>query len=163
MVVRFQFQVIGEDEAARELGKWSTSLRNPRPAFEDMMDYLAAEQKDWFATKGEGSWPQLSEPYRTWKKKRFPKRGILHGPDTRGHRGLQLRDQLTKRPFGIERVAGNSFTIGTDLPYADAHQKGEGRLPVRKPLKPLSPAMISALENILKTHIVGEIIGRNMR
>lgn len=163
VVANPRFQVAGTEEAAQQLNRWATKLREPAPAFNDMMDYLATEQRDWFQSKGGGTWPQLSEPYKSWRRQRFPKRGILHGPDTRGHRGLQLRDQLTKRPFGFEVINDRGFTFGSTLPYAPHHQTGAGRLPKRPPLKPLNPQMLSMLERILKNHVVGETIERNMR
>lgn len=158
---RVRLQVEGTEEAARVLGRWATKLHEPAPAFNEMLDLLASEQKDWFASQGEGTWKPLSEPYRTWKKRKFPKRKILHGPDTRGHRGLQLRDQLTKRPFGFERINNAGFTYGSTLEYAPYHQTGFGNMPARKPLKPLTSATIRRLERILQTHVVGQTIEGN--
>lgn len=163
MAVNVRWQVAGTEEASQRLNRWARKLQNPQPAFQDMMDHMAGVQKDWFATKGQGTWAPLSEPYATWKKKRFPKRGILHGPDRPGHRGLQLRDQLTKRPFGFETITDAGFTFGSTLDYAPHHQTGTPRMPARKPMAPLTPATITALENILRNHVVGETIERNMR
>lgn len=162
MVLNVSWEVEGGEEVTRTLSGWGTRLRNPQPAFNEMMDFIAEEQKDWFATKGFGSWAPLSEPYRTWKKKRFPKRGILHGPDTPGHRGLQLRDQLTRRPFGFEIITRNGFELGTrGLPYARAHQVGTSRMPARPPLRPLNTSAARTIEHILQVHVVGETIGRS--
>lgn len=143
------------------LNMWATRLNNPKPAFDEMADALAAVQKEWWKTGGQGTWTPVKEPYRSWKRKHFPKRGTLHGPDRKGHRGLQLRDQLTKRPFGIERITSTELVIGSDLPYAAAHQYGRGNLPVRKPLKPLDARTEAMLTHILKVHIVGNIIDGN--
>lgn len=157
-----RWQVEGSEDVQKRLSQWANKLHNPQPAFQDMMDALAGVQADWFATQGQGTWPQLSEPYRTWKKKKFPKRGILHGPDRPGHRGLQLRDQLTKRPFGFETVTDQGFTFGSTLKYAPYHQRGLG-VPVRKPMAPLTPGTVAMLEKILRDHVVGQTIERNMR
>lgn len=141
------------------LTRWSQRLRNARPAFNEMADLIADSQKEWFATAGNGTWAPLSPKYAAWKRKRFPKRGILHGPDTPGHRGLQLRDQLTRRPFGYEKITNTSLTLGTTLPYARHHHTGAGRLPKREPIKPLDARTHNMLKRVLQTHIVGETIG----
>lgn len=163
MTVHLRWQIDGDEEASKRLNSWVSRLRDPTPAFDEMMDHLASVEKDWFKTKGGGTWPQLSEPYRTWKRKRFPKRGILHGPDRPGHRGLQLRDQLTKRPFGFEVITRSGFELGTlGLDYAVVHQRGLG-LPKRPPLKAVDAKTIGVIERILQMHVVGETLARNGR
>lgn len=148
------------DPAASDtINRWSRRLRNAQPAFNEMADFVADSQKDWFATSGNGTWAPLSPKYAAWKRKRFPKRGILHGPDRPGHRGLQLRDQLTRRPFGYERITPRSMTIGTTLPYARLHHQGAGPLPKREPIKPLDQRTYRILQHILQVHVVGETIG----
>lgn len=153
--VQWQVTING---AENTLALWAHRLQNAEPAFDEMADALAVIQKDWFRSEGEGTWPQLKEPYRSWKRKRFPKRGILHGPDRKGHRGLQLRDQLTKRPFGYERVTRAELIIGSTLPYSKYHQLGMGNLPVRQPLKPLDARTIEILKKIIQNHIVEQTI-----
>lgn len=145
--------------AETTLALWGTRLRNPQPAFNEMADVMAGLQKEWFRTEGEGSWAPLSEPYRSWKRKKFPKRGILHGPDRPGHRGLQLRDQLTRRPFGYERITRHEFVYGSTLPYSKHHKLGDGNLPKRDPMVPLTPKTIAILQHIVQVHIVGEQMG----
>lgn len=159
-MVKVSWAIEGEEEAQGIIGQWRTSLRNPEPAFDSMLDVIAASQKDWFKTKGAGTWPARSPRYAAYMRKKFPKRGILHGPDRKGHRGLQLRDDLTTRPFGVEEITATGFTIGTDLDYALTHQRGLNGMPKRPPLKPLDARTVQILEKILQTHIVGQTIGR---
>lgn len=140
--------------------------KNPVPAFNEMADVIAAEQKQWFASNGGGTWAPRKEPYRSQMRKKFPKRKTMHGPDRKGHRGLQLRDDLTRRAnglprFGVEKITREGMTIGTDLPYAAVHQYGTGRMPKRVVLKPLTPAAEAKLTRILQAHIVGETIRGN--
>lgn len=157
--VSLNWSMSADPEATRTLAEWSTNIRNAAPAFNEMADYIAASQKDWFKTKGNGTWAPLSPDYAAWKRKRFPKRGILHGPDRPGHRGFQLRDELTKRPFGYEKITARSLTLGTDLPYAMAHARGTAIMPKRPPLKPIDTITARALTHIMRTHIVGETLG----
>ena len=124
--VALNWAMSADPEATQTLAAWSTNIRNAKPAFDEMADYIAASQKEWFKTKGNGTWAPLSPRYAAWKRKRFPKRGILHGPDRPGHRGLQLRDELTKRPFGVERLTARALTLGTDQAYVDALANGTG-------------------------------------
>lgn len=146
--------------ADNTLNLWGSRLRNAQPAFNEIAGVMAGLQKDWFATEGQGSWAPLSPKYAAWKKKHFPKRGILHGPDRRGHKGLQLRDQLTKRPFGYERITRHEFIYGSTLDYSKHHRLGAGNMPARDPLVPLTPQTIKILQHIIQVHIVGETIGR---
>lgn len=156
MTISVKWSIEGEEEAAGTIGQWRTKLRNPEPAFEDMLDVIASTQKDWFASKGGGSWAPRSPRYAAYMRRRFPKRGILHGPDRRGHRGLQLRDELTRRPFGVEQVTKSGFVMGTDLPYAIVHQRGLNGLAKRPPLKSLDDKTVQILRKIMQVHIVGE-------
>jgi hypothetical protein len=164
MSASLRWEIEGEKEAAGLIHQWQTRLRNPEPAFDEMLGVIATTQKDWFTSQGGGSWPQLKEPYRSWKRRKFPKRKILHGPDRVGHRGGQLRDDLTRRAnggrsFGVEQITKKGFEIGSDLDYAIVHQRGIGRMPRRPPLKELDDATVRRLKKILQAHIVGEAMG----
>lgn len=165
----------GQQEIAALFGQWASRVDNPVRPFNDMANVLAESQKEWFRTQGNGTWAPLKEPYRRWKKKRYPKRKILEGPNrykngVMVHEGTKLRNELTRRAnfggagarFGVEKITREGLTIGTDLPYAEAHQFGIG-VPKRPPLKPLDPATEAKLTKIIQTHIVGETIGRNNR
>lgn len=136
--------------------------RNATAAFDEAADVIARRQKEWFSTGGKGTWAPRKEPYHTQMRKQFPKRKVMHGPDRPGHRGLQLRDQLTRRSngrFGIENIGPHGITVGTDLPYAALHQDGTGKLPKRVVMPPLDTATERKIVRILQAHIVGEVIG----
>jgi hypothetical protein len=152
----------GFDSLAALFSKWDSRIDDASGAFDEMADVVAENQKEWFRTGGKGSWQPRSEPYHKWMRKKFPKRKVMHGPDTKNHRGLQLRDQLTRRSngkFGVEKITARSMTIGTDLPYAEMHAEGQGRLPRRDPMAPLTGAVIDDMTKILQVHIVGEAMG----
>lgn len=136
---------------------------NPVKAFNEMANIVAERQKQWFATNGGGTWAPRQEPYRRWMRKQFPKRKTMHGPDRPGHRGLQLRDDLTRRNngrFGVEKINREGMVVGTDLPYAEYHQDGSGRVPKRVVMPPLNTATQAKMIRALQAHIVGERIGR---
>lgn len=164
MVIRYSWSLDGQEQAVEQLGGWATRLRNGAPAFEKMVDVLEERQRAWWQSNRGGSpeWPQIKDPYRSWKRRKFPKRRILEGPDRPGHRGFQLRDQMTRRhggKFGIEEITRNSLEIGSTLKYAPYHQYGTGRMPARPPLAPLDARTKERLRKILQAHIVGEAMG----
>lgn len=145
-----------------DIERLSRRARNATAAFDEAADVIATRQKQWFATGGGGTWAPRKEPYHTQMRKKFPKRKVMHGPDRPGRRGLQLRDQLTRRDngrFGIENIGPNSVTVGTDLPYAEYHQTGTNRLPRRVVMPPLDTITEQRIVRILQAHIVGERIG----
>lgn len=136
--------------------------RKATSAFNDVANVIADRQKAWFATGGGGTWAPRQEPYHRWMRKKFPKRKVMHGPDRKDRRGLQLRDDLTRRNngrFGIENISSQGITVGTDLPYAQLHQDGSGNLPKRVVMPPLDTVTERKIVRILQAHIVGEVIG----
>lgn len=159
-----QWSTEGLDALSRLFQQWETRISDASGAFDEMADLIAANQREWFRTGGQGSWAPRKEPYHSWMRKKFPKRKVMHGPDRVHHRGLQLRDQTTRRAgggtkFGIEKITPVSMTVGTDLPYAILHDEGTARLPRRRVMAPLDPATEAKMTKILQTHIVGETLG----
>lgn len=173
MVKTVGWRTEGGDDLAELFAVWARKMDNPIPAFNDMANHIAGIQKQWFASGGGGTWAPRKEPYRRWMKKNYPKRKTMHGPDRfKGgvmvHEGTKLRNELTRRAggihrFGVEKITTEGMTIGTDLPYAAAHQYGLNGLPKRPPLKELDPAAEAALTKILQTHIVGERVKANVK
>lgn len=136
--------------------------RNATAAFDEAADVIAQRQKEWFASGGKGTWAPRKEPYHTQMRKKFPKRKVMHGPDRKDRRGLQLRDELTRRKngrFGVENISPAGLTVGTDLPYAEVHQEGTGNMPRRVVMPPLDTVTERRIVRILQAHIVGEVIG----
>ena len=151
----------GEGEGQERLNAWATKLRNPLPALDEMADVILSEQRQWWRTHGGGTWARRKEPYHTWMRRKYPQRPILRGPDRPGHKGLQLRNQLTRRPFGFEKITAKGLEVGTDLEYAPAHQYGiPGRMPARPPLKALTPAAEARMVEILRGYIFKESVAR---
>lgn len=164
MTVHLAWSLDGNSEAADHLRGWSTRLRNGAPAFEEMAKVMATHQQNWWkSNRSGGEWAQVKEPYRSWKRKRFPQRRILEGPDRPGHRGFQLRDQMTRKAngkFGHEVITASSLEIGSTLEYARYHQEGTRHMVARPPLAPLDARTVDRLRKILQAHIVGETMGR---
>lgn len=164
MKPRITWDVQGEDAILGIFDEWGSKLRNAKPAFNDMANVMLDEQRKWWryhgAYGGGSGWAPRKEPYRSFMKRKYPQRPILRGPDRKNHKGLQLRNQVTRRPFGIEKITSEGMTIGTDLPYAHLHQEGIGRLPKRQPLKPLDPRTEARLTEILQGYVFNESMMR---
>lgn len=86
------------------------------------------------ATGRHGKWKSLSPKYRAWKEKRYPGKGIMV-------RKGNLKKALTANSGDSAYIAskyGNKliFTWFVTLKYWIYHQKGAGRLPMRKTFDP---------------------------
>lgn len=129
-------------------------VRYPMRAYDKMLDVVAERQREWFATEGQGTWAPRRGRYAAYMARHYPERKILHGPDRKGHKGGQLRKELTERPFGVEKMTSRGFRYGTELPYAKVHQQGLNTLPRRRPLKPVDAATVEKFRRIMARHIV---------
>lgn len=81
-----------------------------------------------------GAWPPLSDAYGQWKRKHFPGKPLMRRED-------KLFDSLTSdSPDSISRgtnaANGFIFRFGSQVEYAEYHQKGKGKLPMRKVIDP---------------------------
>lgn len=121
------------DEAAtqllRGLGK---SAADPRPAFKQIADELAIAEGEWFASRGEGSWPDLAETTIAYKAQ--------HGlpPDPLVATGALKRSLIVRSGSGGRRtITQKQLRYGTRVPYARFHARartGYSRMPRRYPM-----------------------------
>jgi len=154
---KVNWRMEGEEQVIATVEQIGSKTRNTKPAFNTMAATILEDQRKYWASHGASGgkrWAPRKEPYRTWMRKNYPQRPILRGPDRKGHKGLQLRNQLTRRPFGVEVVSNGQLVVGTNLPYAQYHQNGiPGRMVARPPLKPFDPAMHQRLSDALAEHL----------
>ncbi|MFT4471703.1 phage virion morphogenesis protein [Arthrobacter sulfonylureivorans] len=113
-----------------DLERYSSRAGDAEPMFQGMADQVAAENLQQFTALGAyygARWKPLSPRYAAWKKKRYPSKPLMVLS------GL-LRESLTERPMGIDEVWDRGMVVGTAVPYARYHQKGnpETNLPQRK-------------------------------
>lgn len=113
------------DFGMRKLGKY---------LFPRLIGLMEKEASRQFKTGGAGpnraKWAALTEPYRTWKAKRYPGKPILVRTET-------LKQALTESssPFAERSFSDESMTFGTKgLPYASFPQTGTVRMVSRPPL-----------------------------
>jgi phage gpG-like protein len=130
MAARLTFSFYGDVQLDRTLARIEKNPKDARPLWEALADRFALIQARQFKSSGRyasGGWPALSPRYAAWKAKHYPGAPILV-------RSGDLRDSLTRRPFGVDVIEKKSMAIGSDVPYGLYHQRGEG-LPQRRPVE----------------------------
>lgn len=117
----------GLAEVARRFRDMHARAQDLSPAWEEVLDWWAAANKEQFASRGRrwrAPWKPLS-PSTVAQKRR---EGFLNEPLVRT---TDLRRELTNRPLGVEHLRASELVAGTDLPYARFHQRGTRRVPRR--------------------------------
>jgi phage gpG-like protein len=144
------FKVDGLESFALTLARFQENISDAAPAFEAMADHQAAVNTKQFTSRGaygSGGWAPLSPQYAAWKARHYPGKGTL---ELSG----DLRDSLTKRPFGIDVVKSDGMVIGTGVPYAPFHQKGTDTMPARPVFGDPQSADTKVFAKILQSWIV---------
>lgn len=146
--MQLMLQVDGVTAINRTLTRWRGRLADASPAFDEIGGLFAQIETRRFAQQGPG-WAPLSPAYARAKAALFPGRPILV-------RTGQLRDSLTQRPFGIDRVGPTFAEFGTNIPYAQYHQHGTPHMPARPPLvTDLAETDKRRMTKIMQRYIVG--------
>ena len=150
--MRIAFEFYGEKQVDRTLSRIHDDINDFTPAWEAMAEDFLSAEKAQFASSGatgSGGWSPLSPRYAAWKARRFPGQPILV-------RTGRLRDTLTKRPFGVERIDPKQMAIGSDVSYGLFHQQGTDRMPRRRPVE-LAEAMRRQMIKRAQEHAFGSL------
>lgn len=129
--MRIRFDFYGDKQVDRTLARIQDDVNDFTPAWEAMADDFLTAQTAQFASQGatgSGGWAPLSPAYAAWKAARYPGKPILE-------RTGVLKDSLTSRPFGVERIDPRQMAIGSDVEYGLFHQQGTDRMPRRRPVE----------------------------
>jgi phage gpG-like protein len=152
---RISVQITGEKRVEQKFRSLRRNITDFSVGFRVIAHRFHQVERELFATEGASGgapWAPLSPAYATWKRKHYPGRTILHlfGP---------LRKSLTQHPStgSIEDVSPTQLRMGTRIPYGIRHQKGEGRLPVRKPLV-VTPSEMRSWAKILNKSIWSGVV-----
>jgi phage gpG-like protein len=130
VALRIDLKIAGDVQLRRSLIRISDRLGDLRPGLEDIADLIAEDLAKRFVSQNSpslGRWPPLTPAYRRWKQKHYPGRRILTLTGA-------LKKDYTQRPFGYEKFTPHTFSMGSHLPYAAAHQDGLGHMP-RRPVE----------------------------
>lgn len=131
MAFRFTFTVEGETQIDRTLARFADNIDDARRLWNVLADRFAkleTRQFDSEGAYGSGGWPALSPAYGAWKAAHYPGKPILE-------RTGDLRDSLTRRPFGVEVIETGHMVLGSGIDYGRFHQAGAGALPQRRPVE----------------------------
>lgn len=116
--------------------EFKAAIRDAVSKVSDLRFAFGEISRDWFKSnttifklKGSGLYPELSEPYKTIKKRKFPNAPIMV-------RSGRLRDSISGTPNSdsIVRIGKASLILGTKVPYGIYHQSDAARskMPLRK-------------------------------
>lgn len=117
------------NRAFNRIEEYMSDFRSVWPDVAAEIYSINAEQFESEGSKGEsGKWAALSPAYKRWKEIHFPGQPILKLTNA-------LFESLTD-PEALDAVflpEPLQLTIGTNVPYATAHQRGTGFMPARPP------------------------------
>jgi phage gpG-like protein len=147
-------RINGQDGIGIELDRFKERLDDIEPVWEAVADRMAELWGREFRLQGAYQrWSPLSPRYRKWKAKRHPGKKTLHLTG-------DLRDSMTRRPFGVEAIEGNKMVIGTQVFYANYHQRGTANMPARPIIKKLRREESKLFAKYLHGYIINGRVGR---
>jgi hypothetical protein len=126
--IRMHFTARGFAKARADLQQMRERAGDVSPAWGTLLDWWAARNMTHFRNKGrrwKTPWKKLAPSTIAEKLRLGYPLDILRRTD-------KLRDSLTKRPLGIERIRPHEMEVGTAVKYAHFHQAGTRRMPARK-------------------------------
>ncbi len=128
MRMDMQFDSRGWEQARRRLLEMKLRADNLIPAWDELLDWWARENRKHFTGRGQRwhtPWPPLA-PATIAEKIRL---GFPTDPLVRTGR---MRSHLVSRPLGFERLSQTSVVAGTRLERAVFHQRGTKYMPRRQ-------------------------------
>ena len=135
--VDMDFEVDGEKQLSRFFEATGSDLKDFSDIFKAWGKDFRERQHSVFRSEGafEGRqrWQELSPAYKDWKDIYYPGANILE-------RTRRLWDSLVSEgdPDHVYSVSKDEFKIGTSVPYAIFHQRGQG-VPQRKVIQLTEP------------------------
>lgn len=123
-MIQVSIQQTGLRDVQVGLSRLEGAIRDMRPAWDQVVQYLDAVETQAFSSEGGttagGKWAPLKEEYRRWKARNWPGRQIL---ELTG----RLKDSvLGSTPDTVSSRTQTRLEYGTSVPYARYHQRGEG-------------------------------------
>lgn len=131
--MRFELDIAGDRQIARELLRVGEHAEDAAPAFRNIADYFRDLEREQFRSEGgsgSGGWPPLAASTLLRKAKLGQPQNILVASG-------DLRDSLTDAgdEQHIEDVSHDGLLFGTRDPKAKYHQHGTSRMPQRRPVE----------------------------
>lgn len=126
--VRMHFKAVKFAKARNDLQQMRERAANVSPAWEALLDWWAARNMTHWRSKGQ----RWRTPWKPLAPSTIAEKLRLGYPTDILRRTDKLRNSLTRRPLGIERIRPHEMEAGTAVPYAHFHQDGTRRMPARK-------------------------------
>lgn len=141
----------------RELVEMADAGRNLSRALVRIADDHRTAQVEWFASRGQGTWPSHAGSYaaRPSRWRNSPGRGMLERTGTL----LRSLTQPGHSSSAVE-VGSNDVTVGTHASIAHLVSSGEGRaaLPAR-PVLDLTEETVDRWVDIIDAHLTSQDSG----
>lgn len=118
-MLQFEYQTTGTDSAVRALEMLGRGIRDFQPLWDKVEDDFYQMERDLWASQGNGKWQPNSGLYAERKSEHFPGRAVM---ELTG--GLYKSMTVRGSPGQVRRMARDSMTLGTDVPYAAVHHYG---------------------------------------
>lgn len=115
-------------QARRELAEMKLRAENLIPAWEELLDWWARENRKHFTGRGQ----RWLTPWAPLAAATVAEKVRLGYPTDPLVRTGQMRSHLVGRPLGFERLSQTSVVAGTRLERAVFHQRGTKYMPQRR-------------------------------
>jgi phage gpG-like protein len=125
--VGFRFTSHGFIQLRKELGDMRDRAADVRPAWDALLTWWAARNVTNFQNAGK----RWKKPWRPLAPATVADKMRLGYPKDTLIRTGALRDSLSRRPLGIERLRPHDLEAGTNTNYAHFHQHGTSKMPAR--------------------------------
>lgn len=123
-------ELIGNTEVAEKLRDLGRDLKDLTWFWPHAKEVFTEDEFSWFSAEGEGTWPELSEPYGSVKERSYGDLPILVLTG-------DMRGELTGEDGDPVLFEGlDELWLGSSMPYSGFHYTGTLNMPARNPLAP---------------------------
>jgi hypothetical protein len=125
---RMRFDAQGFKKARRELQAMRARTEDLRPAWDVLLTWWASRNVTHFRNNGK----RWKTPWKPLQPETLAEKLRFGYPSDILVREGDLRDSLTRRPLGIERLRPHEVEAGTAVAHAVYHQRGTKHMPKRQ-------------------------------
>lgn len=125
----FKLHIKGEDRLYGALNRLAERVSDFRRHWQPNIDIRLRHQRDWLDTRGDGTWPKLTDTYLE-RKSHDPKAAFVEILQLTGHLYRSLTQE--KAADAVVEEGKSSLIMGTSDPLGRIHHEGKGRVPVRR-------------------------------
>lgn len=126
-MIKLIVEILGDEKARIALSGLANDIRDWRPLWRDLNEYLSDRIEEQFNTEGgfSGGWAPLNPEYAAWKARRYPGAPILVATG-------KLKRSYRKGGRGhVFQSTRDKMRWGSSVPYGVFHQQGTQNMPAR--------------------------------